>query len=135
MFSSDSPSIKQNGLNTSCAAYVEVLHTAAIVGIQERIGHADFYANRNSTQPGCNSYDMPCNHGRANEIFYASCFPEYKFIGSTCAECEPNGISRFGYFNIKQKYGCFVFNSTACFGYALNETKSIAYSDLEIIQL
>lgn len=110
--------VLENGLNPGCAQFVQVLHTSNILGAHKRLGHSDFYANRNSSseckdqQPGC-LFDI-CNHTRAKEIFYASCFEEYKFEG---IECDGSGAkSRFGLYN-DAKEGCFTFNTTACFGY------------------
>lgn len=121
MFTSTSPSIKQNGLNASCAKFVEVIHTTNSFGMRERIGHSDFYANRNETQPGCSKYDEPCCHGRAKDLFYASCFNEYKFIGHPCDNSSDKARgSRFGYFNTNQTYGCFEFKTKACWGFAMD---------------
>lgn len=43
-------------LDASDAAYVDVIHTNALVqGKLERCGHADFYMNGGIMQPGCYS--------------------------------------------------------------------------------
>lgn len=121
MFTSSTPSIKQNGLNASCAKFVEVIHTTSSFGMKEQIGHSDFYANRNQTQPGCSKYDEPCSHGRAKDLFYASCFDEYKFIGYPCNNLSHSmHVSRFGYFDTKQIHGCYEMKTDACWGYASN---------------
>ncbi|XP_055306471.1 phospholipase A1 VesT1.02-like [Sitodiplosis mosellana] len=103
------------GLNASCAKFVQVLHTSKYFGTQTRLGHSDFYANKGKPkQPGC-LLDT-CNHSRATELFYASCFHEYIFMGTSCNGSDV-GQSRFGLYN-DEKEGCFQFNTTACFGYA-----------------
>lgn len=103
-----------SGLNASCAKFVQVIHTSKYFGTQKRLGHSDFYANKGkSKQPGC-LLDT-CNHSRATELFYASCFQEYIFMGTNC-----NGTSeqsRFGLYN-DGKEGCFQFDTSGCFGYA-----------------
>lgn len=104
----------ERGLNASCAKFVQVLHTSKYFGTQTRLGHADFYANRGkSKQPGC-LLDT-CNHSRATELYYASCFNDYIFIGTECSGSDVQ--SRFGLFN-DGKPGCFQFDTTGCFGYA-----------------
>lgn len=112
---------RQNSLTTSSAQYVQVLHTS-IVGVKENIGHIDFWANRFlDTQPGCGRGDISCSHTRSTEIYYASCFQDYQFIGSSCAGCKPTcGTARFGYFNTEHQSGCYQFKTSGCFGYALD---------------
>lgn len=109
-----------NSLTTDSAVFVQVLHTSSI-GVQQNIGHADFYANRYAlAQPNCELDDISCSHSRSTEIYYASCFPEYQFVGTSCAECHPScGTAQFGY-NTSETHGCFQFPTSGCFGYALN---------------
>lgn len=105
----------KKGLNATCAQFVQVLHTSKFFGAQQKLGHSDFYANKNKAkQPGC-MMDT-CNHSRATELYYASCFPENSFIGADCNGGEIQ--SRFGFYN-DGKSGCFEFETSACFGYAL----------------
>ena len=104
----------ESGLNASCAKFVQVIHTSKYFGTQKRLGHSDFYANKGkSKQPGC-LLDT-CNHSRATELFYASCFREYVFMGTNCN--GTNEQSRFGLYN-DGKEGCFQFDTSGCFGYA-----------------
>lgn len=45
---------KENKLDASDAAYVDIIHTNALLqGKIERCGHADFYMNGGIVQPGC----------------------------------------------------------------------------------
>lgn len=112
--------IRQNTLNSSCAQFVQVIHTKTILsGTSRHLGDSDFFANILSRQqPGCGFLDNSCSHSRAHELYFASMFPENKFIGYTSPLSRnlENG-SRFGFFNDRKK-GTFYFNTTACFGYA-----------------
>lgn len=38
-------------------------------GINQQVGHVDFYANNGKVQPACDSYMHLCDHGRATEIY------------------------------------------------------------------
>ena len=52
------------GLNPSCANYVDVLHTMGKKGVLldfgtlRPLGHADFYPNGGTVQPGCINYRL-----------------------------------------------------------------------------
>lgn len=103
----------EKGLNASCAKFVQVLHTSKMLGSKKRLGHSDFYANKNQLkQPGC--YLDTCSHTRATELYYASCFQEFVFIGDSCDEIVDR--SRFGLYN-DGKSGCYFFDTEPCFGY------------------
>lgn len=103
------------GLNTSSAQFVRVLHTSKLLGVQPRIGHSDFYPNKyKAKQPGC-SVDT-CSHTRATQLFYASCFPENKFIGTDCAKSDIQ--SEYGLY-ADGKSGCFDFDTSDCFPFTL----------------
>lgn len=110
------PGFDNIGLNRTCAKFVQVLHTDGDdFGIGASIGDADFYANNNSfSQPGV--LFKPLGHIKAIYFYFASLFPENKFIGIECDTFE--SISRFGGFN-DGEVGVFCFNTTACFPYAL----------------
>lgn len=102
------------GLNQTCAKFVQILHTSKMLGVQERLGHVDFYANNlKKWQPGC-ILDTCC-HTRATELYFASCFKENQFIATACDRSFL--WSRFGFYN-DGKSGCYQFDTTACFGYA-----------------
>lgn len=104
---------EETGLNATCATFVQVLHTSKMFGTEKRLGHVDFYANKkNVKQPGC-LLDT-CNHSRATELYYASCFKEYEFMGKDCAGSTLQ--SQFGYFN-DGVGGCFQFDTSDCFGF------------------
>ncbi|XP_031635016.1 phospholipase A1-like [Contarinia nasturtii] len=103
------------GLNSTCAQFVQALHTSKILGTSRRLGHSDFYANRDSAkQPGC--FFDGCNHSRATELFYASCFKENKFIG---IDCNGSGSqSQYGLYT-DGKEGCYSMPTGKCFPFTL----------------
>lgn len=64
----------ENRLHYTDAMYVEVLHTNAfMLGYADPMGHADFYPNYGTEQPGCIlDFIGQCAHGRAVEYFAES---------------------------------------------------------------
>lgn len=116
-----------NGLNRSCAQYVQVLHTnAGELGTNKSIGDADFFANFGTViQPGCPF--KQCGHAKALFYYYASLFSQNEFIGVDCEQQDAKQIdlnSRFGYFT-DGKIGEFCFNTTACFPYTLPQSENM----------
>uniref|UniRef100_A0A1A9WQ29 Lipase domain-containing protein n=1 Tax=Glossina brevipalpis TaxID=37001 RepID=A0A1A9WQ29_9MUSC len=72
-------------LSPDDAEYVEVIHTnAGEFGFKSPCGHADYYPNGGTTQPGCNQ--MHCSHKRAYELVPNMWLPitEHEFIVSKC---------------------------------------------------
>lgn len=112
---------KQETLNSSCAQFVQILHTKPVLlGTFDRLGDSDFYANiLLPQQPGCSALDSSCSHDRAFELYFASCFQQYKFIGVDSVSSNETVTSRFGFYN-DRKSGWFNFETSACFGYDLN---------------
>lgn len=113
--------MRQNTLNSSCAQFVQVLHTKTkLLGTPEHLGHSDFFANSDQPQqPGCSTFNSACSHSRAYELYFASCFAENRFIGVDRQSQNDSANSRFGFFNDRAS-GLFHFNTGACFGYALD---------------
>uniref|UniRef100_A0A1A9W5E4 Lipase domain-containing protein n=1 Tax=Glossina brevipalpis TaxID=37001 RepID=A0A1A9W5E4_9MUSC len=76
-------------LDPSDAAYVDVIHTNAIVqGKLERCGHADFYMNGGIMQPGCYNSTMnafACSHQRAPAYYLESIRSSQGFWGWPCS--------------------------------------------------
>lgn len=109
---------KKNGLNKTCAQFVQVLHTnPGELGTNEQRGDSNFYANnKTTTQPGCPF--KQCGHAKAIFYYFASLFPEYEFIAVDCEQQDfrqANAISsRFGFFSDGNE-GNFCFNTTSCF--------------------
>lgn len=120
MFSGNFFGIRQQTLNSTCAKFVQVIHTSRILGTFERLGDSDFFANEHvKQQPGCSSYMSSCSHNRAFELYFASLFSQYAFIGVD--NTTINGIirSRMGFFNDRTP-GRFSIETTGCFGYAFD---------------
>ncbi|XP_055304651.1 phospholipase A1-like [Sitodiplosis mosellana] len=108
----------KNGLNKTCARFVQVLHTnPGELGTNEQRGDLNFYANnKTTTQPGCPF--KQCGHAKAIFYYFASLFPQNEFIGVNCEDQDSREadtlISRFGYFTDDIE-GNFCFNTTSCF--------------------
>lgn len=68
------------------AEYVEVIHSnAGRLGFSQPLGHASFYPNGGSSQPGC-GWDVSggCAHARAYEFYIESIHSKEKFYGFEC---------------------------------------------------
>ncbi|XP_053613038.1 pancreatic lipase-related protein 2-like [Plodia interpunctella] len=67
-----SPTTSNVRLASTDAVYVEVIHTGTDCpnGIEEKLGHADFYPNGGTCQPGC--LDCTCHQNRSWMYFVAS---------------------------------------------------------------
>ncbi|ETN66330.1 hypothetical protein AND_001885 [Anopheles darlingi] len=73
-------------LDPSDADFVDVFHTNALMqGKIGTCGHADFYFNGGSVQPGCWKRDfLACNHHRALDYYAESIRSQTKFWGRSC---------------------------------------------------
>lgn len=115
----------KNGLNKTCAQFVQVLHTnPGELGTNEQRGDLNFYANNKTTlQPGCPF--KQCGHARAIFYYFASLFPQYEFIGVDCEQQDfrqADTIStRFSFFT-DGIVGNFCFNTTSCFPFTADST-------------
>jgi len=75
---------------------VEIIHTAgSSLGYFEPIGHADFYPNGGSSQPGC-GIDMTgsCAHSRAYTFFSESLQENNRFVANRCQSYDEAKNSR-----------------------------------------
>uniref|UniRef100_A0A8D2DDB2 Lipase member H n=1 Tax=Sciurus vulgaris TaxID=55149 RepID=A0A8D2DDB2_SCIVU len=104
-------------LDYTDAKFVDVIHSDAKgLGIQEPLGHVDFYPNGGKKQPGCPKSIfsgieyIKCDHQRAIHLFMATLetncifvsFPcrSYKDYRSLCVDCgsfKQNSCPRLGY--------------------------------------
>ena len=91
--------LNENRINSESASFVDIIHTdgslspAAFAsdphcGDLNPLGHADFYPQGGSNQPGCKSnyLGMMCNHGRAVKYFLHSIWEPQLFPSKECAD-------------------------------------------------
>lgn len=73
-------------LASTDADYVETIHTnAGTLGFSDPLGHASFYPNGGSRQPGC-GWDMfgYCAHLRSYSYYTESIFSSKKYLAVKC---------------------------------------------------
>ncbi|KAF9411210.1 hypothetical protein HW555_009924 [Spodoptera exigua] len=92
-------------LSKEDADFVDVIHTdAGVYGLNEQIGHVDFYPNSGSEQPNC--LFQTCSHSRAWLLYAESVLIPESFIGAECSSwknfmkgsCDFNNTSVMGYY-------------------------------------
>ena len=64
-------------LNRHHAHFVDIIHTSSL-GLQESIGHHDYWPNGGSFQAGC-FIDIECHHMRASKLYAESILSPHKF--------------------------------------------------------
>lgn len=72
---------------------MQVIHTNANgLGLAEPLGHADFYPNGGSEQPGCRTLDLfsngVCSHARSIYLLAESINSKVAFQGIKCEDGE-----------------------------------------------
>jgi pancreatic triacylglycerol lipase len=103
-------------------SYIDVIHTNSLhghltdtpsgfFGYPDPIGHADYFPNGGSNQPGCTILQIGCSHGRAHQYFTESISGTNKFESANCYHqdyykylpdrCLSNSIGegRMGYYS------------------------------------
>lgn len=115
-FSNAKPPIR---LDRSAAYYVDIIHTDASafirggLGLNERIGHVDYFPNGGTDQPGCDQNFgqyisaesgsffrgvrkfLGCNHIRSHEYFAESINPKCPFATISCNSYEVSFMTSF----------------------------------------
>ena len=75
------------------ANFVDVIHTSIFFGIQESVGHQDFWINQQKpNQPGCHPVteaDFSCDHVRVVNLYAESILSPNKFKSSTVCRNWP----------------------------------------------
>lgn len=94
-----------NRLDPTDAKYVHVMHTNdGTLGFGIIMGHADYYPNGGSAQPGCGiDITGACAHNRAFRYF-AESFDNNSFVAKRCDtyrnynrnRCDDNAVSNMG---------------------------------------
>ncbi|KAJ8719468.1 hypothetical protein PYW08_011643 [Mythimna loreyi] len=94
----------EDRLDETDAAYVDIIHSDdGALGLNQQIGHKDYYPNGGSSQPGC-SIDI-CDHFRAGFFFAESILSPTNFPAQKCdgwpmfndGVCSMNDISYMGF--------------------------------------
>uniref|UniRef100_UPI001E1B0074 lipase member I n=1 Tax=Jaculus jaculus TaxID=51337 RepID=UPI001E1B0074 len=100
-------------LDYTDAKFVDIIHSDAEgLGIQEPLGHIDFYPNGGKTQPGCpktvfsGTEYFKCEHQRAIHLYLAALQTNCNFISFPCGS----------YKNYKKSLcvNCGTFQKTSC---------------------
>lgn len=101
LFSLDQPA---NRIDYTDADYVELQITdAGRLGFQHPVGHANFYPNWGTAQPGCGTdITGQCGHSLVNQFMAASINPAHRFTATRCRDlndirnrtCVASGASR-----------------------------------------
>ncbi|XP_053608854.1 phospholipase A1-like isoform X2 [Plodia interpunctella] len=120
-----------NRLDKTDAEYVDVIHSnAGILGINEAVGHKDFYPSGGKSQPGC--LLSTCDHSRAWQIFAESINAPDHFPARKCANwtafkgglCEKNEVSFMGISSEKGGPGQYYLNVASTSPYGQGPTGS-----------
>ncbi|XP_038067060.1 pancreatic lipase-related protein 2-like [Patiria miniata] len=107
-------------LDRSDAKFVDVIHTSANrlleggAGIEQKIGHVDFYPNGGRSQPGCKWWMLGCNHARSHAYFTQSlrdscrfpavpCETLSDFRSGKCRSCGRRGCPSMGYEAVRNR--------------------------------
>ncbi|XP_034243159.1 endothelial lipase-like isoform X2 [Thrips palmi] len=84
-------------LDAGDAVFVDVIHTTAgLLGMEDPIGHTDFYPNRGvMRQPGCTDLGPRCSHEKAYKLFRDSIGQEqYEAVGCDSMQDAMQGRCR-----------------------------------------
>ena len=93
-----------NSITKDDGEYVQVIHTnGGRLGVEKRVGHADFFVNGGNEQPGC-LVDL-CHHQRSWVYFQESVREDQIYMSRKCDSyydflngfCDNNDIQYMGY--------------------------------------
>ncbi|CAG9817248.1 unnamed protein product [Phaedon cochleariae] len=118
-------------LDPSDAKFVQVIHTSAgLFGFLEPIGHADYFPNGGSDQPGCESDSIgACDHGRAF-LYYAESLTTGDFTAVKCGnytdyengKCAGQSKSFLGQYQVdKSARGIYFLKTHSSAPYAMGD--------------
>ncbi|XP_060807219.1 pancreatic lipase-related protein 2 [Amyelois transitella] len=122
-------------LQASDADFVDVIHTnAGVLGIDEPVGHVDYYPNGGSEQPNC-KLSSSCSHSRAWLMYSESVLNEQAFPAVGCGgwkeftEGKCGGdVSYMGFASDPKVRGKYYLQTSGDSPYGLGE-KGLKYED------
>ncbi|XP_013192489.1 pancreatic lipase-related protein 3-like [Amyelois transitella] len=118
-------------LDRSDAEFVDVIHTnAGVLGINEAVGHKDFYPGGGKSQPGC--LLSTCDHSRAWQVFAESINTPDRFPARKCESwsafkdglCLKNEVAFMGVSSAKGSPGSYFLNVGSAPPYGLGPAGS-----------
>lgn len=136
--------IPNERLDITDAEYVVVIHTAAgILGYDNPLGHADFYVNYGTIQPGCGAdLTFTCAHSRAYVYFAESILTNVGFWSQQCKSvynlimkknCLTTGaIAKMGGLTITRAEGTYHVETNANSPYAKGIDNTNMYCQKEM---
>ncbi|CAB3229301.1 unnamed protein product [Arctia plantaginis] len=113
-------------LNQNDAQFVDVIHSnAGVYGMNQKVGHVDYYPNRGSEQPNC--LFQTCSHSRAWLLFAESVTNPEGFPAVRCTSwsafqsgaCDYTDISYMGYGSKPATRGDYYLQTAGTPNYAL----------------
>lgn len=72
-------------ISTKSGKVVEVVHTCASLGLDEAVGHVDFFINGGKHQPSCSIWSPQCSHLLSFEYWIAALENPRSFVGVRCS--------------------------------------------------
>ncbi|CAB3232374.1 unnamed protein product [Arctia plantaginis] len=128
---------KSQRLSKNDADYVDVIHTdSGVFGMEDPLGHADYYPNRGTEQPGC--MFQVCSHDRAWLYFSVSVIYPRGFPAIKCrswkdfqeGNCDSRSISLMGYGSQPGTEGRYYLQTADKYPYMLS-LNGVKYVDTE----
>ncbi|CAL4069798.1 unnamed protein product [Meganyctiphanes norvegica] len=132
-------------LQSTDAAFVDVIHTNGgdvtqeCVGLQDALGHVDFYVNGGVRQPGCLVIDSGCCHNRAHDLWVESiraerpdnptftswpCDTWDDFVNGRCQDCG-QGCADMGFHVNRELRGTYFLRTNGKSPFAIGDTQGL----------